>query len=726
MTIPIPPYLQSILAPGVELNPEQLAAVAHQDGPLMVIAGPGSGKTRVITTRTAGLIARGIDPRRILVLTFTRAAAREMKERLAAIPALQNRPLQGLMVVTFHSLFYQLLRNFRSQPRTCTDGQRKRWVEQALKNLGEEVKEDLVAELLGAIGYAKNSLQTISDLPKSQALLMDVWRAYEQQKEASGLVDFDDLLVMAYEMLRDDAQVRATVQGRWTHILVDEFQDTSRVQFEALQLLAAPHNNLCVVGDMDQAIYAWRAASPEYLLRFTELYPQAAKVVLSANYRSLPPIIELANRLISHNRVRHPVAIKPTRTGGQAPLHLTPANDNAEAKAVLTMVKRLQSEGVPYEEMAVLYRTNTQAQPLVDLLVDEQIPFVIRDHSASLYDHWVARELLAFLRLQVEPTDPESLSLVARRRLNLSEEEANALQHLVTASGAGFWTNLRPSGSLRAGLEELQQDLASARGLPPQRAVAHYLKRWGYADYLRRYAKRRGYEESNFLDTAEEIKARAEEYQDTASFLQHVDRVRSVVRQSAADQERAGAVNLMTLHGAKGLEFRAVWIIGVIKGLLPHHLAQSPSQIEEERRLFYVGCTRAKDQLFILSPQNYRFTPAEPSLFVQEALGRPTSKVPGLSPRSFNPVPKPRASKPTRRVQVRQYEIPEDGTTVKHKSFGTGLVQSCEKVDDGAGDSYHRVEVQFSSRRAVLNWEQSCEMGVVSIAWPTTRAENME
>ncbi len=719
----IPAYLQQILAPGVELNPEQLAAVTHQDGPLMVIAGPGSGKTRVITTRTAGLIARGIDPRRILVLTFTRAAAREMKDRLAAIPALQHRPLQGLMVSTFHSLFYRLLANFQTEPRTCSEPQRRRWVEQALKALGEEVKEDLVLELLSAIGYAKNNLQSIFDLPKSQTLLIDVWRAYEQQKSASGLVDFDDLLVMAYEMLRDNPEIRETVQGRWTHVLVDEFQDTSKVQFEALRLLAAPHNNLCVVGDMDQAIYAWRAANPEFLLRFADLYPSTTKVVLSANYRTLPPIIEAANRLIAHNRARHPVVIRPTRNGGVAPQHLTPANDTTEARSVLTMIKRLQSEGVPYEEMAVLYRTNNQSQPLVDLLVEEQIPFVIRDQAASLYDHWVARELLAFFRLMLDPTDPESLALVARRRLMLSEEEAGALQQLVAAKRADFWPNLHVTGVLQSKLEELQQELTGANGLSPQRAAVHYLKRMGFADYLRRYAKRRGYEENSFMDVAEEIQARAEEYADLPSFLQHVDRVRSVVRQSATDQERPGAVNLMTLHGAKGLEFQAVWIIGVIKGLLPHIQSQSPPQIEEERRLFYVGCTRAKDQLFILSPQNYRFMSAEISPFVHEALGRAAVKE--AVPRPFDsikPVPKPRAgSKASKRAQLRQVEPPEEGATIRHKGFGTGLVLTCAKVDDGANDPYHRIEVQFASRRAVLNWEQSCEMGVVSLKWPAAR-----
>lgn len=713
-----PTDLQQILGPGVELNPEQLTAVTHQDGPLMVIAGPGSGKTRVITTRTAGLILSGIDPRRILVLTFTRAAAREMKGRLSAIPALQNRPLQGLMVATFHSLFYRLLANFQSEPRTCTEPQRRRWVEQALKALGEEVKEDLVLELLGAIGYAKNNLQTISDLPKSQSLLADVWRAYEEQKSASGLVDFDDLLTMAYEMLRDDPNVRQTIQERWAYVLVDEFQDTSRVQFEALQLLAAPQNNLCVVGDMDQAIYAWRAASPEFLLRFGDLYPQAKQVVLSANYRTVPPIIEAANRLIAHNRVRHPVVIRPTRTGGTAPHHLTPANDNAEAKVVLTMVKRLHDEGIPYEEMAVLYRINNQSQVLVDQMVEQEIPFIIRDQSASLYDHWVARELLAFFRLLIDPTDPESLALVARRRCNLGEEEAGALRLLVGANRSGFWDDLQMAGALQSKLEGLGQDLSSAKGLTPALTVAHYLNRLGFADYLRRYAKRRGLDENSFVEMAEEIQARAEEYADIASFLQHVDRVRSVVRQSSGDQERPGAVNLMTLHGAKGLEFRAVWIIGVIKGLLPHLQSQSPQQIEEERRLFYVGCTRAKDQLFILSPQSYRFTKAELSPFVHEALGRSAPRAASSITRSINPVPKSHnGTKNQKRVQIRHYELPEDGATIKHKSFGIGFVLSCERVDDGGSDPYHRVEVQFASRQAVLNWEQSCEMGAVSIHW---------
>lgn len=615
------PTITDILAQlnhtGFRLNAEQQAAVTSIKGPLQVIAGPGSGKTRVITARTAMLLLGGVKPDSILVLTFTKAAAQELRERVAALPGLSPEQTTGLTACTFHSLCFRLLSQFQGKPQVASEQARRRWVERALLENEEEITEDLVTELLGSISAAKNRSQSPADLPRSANLLTKVWSAYEQAKSAAGQMDYEDLLQATCRLLAAEPQLLRHLQHRWRFIMVDEFQDTNPLQYQLVQWLAAPKNNLCVVGDVDQAIYAWRAASPELLLKFPEDYPAAKTIQLKKNYRSVPTIIAAANRLIAHNRQRYPLTVEPVRRGQNVPRLLQPHDERAEAKSVVSLLQKLRAGGTALHEMAVFYRTNHQARPLVSWLVEQKIPFTIGDDGLLGLDHWVVQECLAFLHLLVDPDHSESFLRVARRQLFLSEPAAQELSRLSSLSP---WQAIRQLSAAAVGpadIKQLQNHLETARRLPPSAALSYYRKQMGLDAALERYAARRGYEANAYTSYCDELALDLRGFSTTADYLQHLDRVLTAITHPPADQD---ALNLMTLHRSKGLEFKVVWIIGVIDGLLPHSQSQTPEQIEEERRVLYVGCTRAKDRLYLLAPAHYGQQEVEPSPFLQEML----------------------------------------------------------------------------------------------------------
>lgn len=709
------------------LNDQQQLAISRLQGPLLVISGPGSGKTRVITARTAALLKSGISPHQILVLTFTKAAAREMKERLAELPFLQEQQVRPLSMSTFHSLCYQILRVHNGHPpRIVSERQRRRWVEQSLLQQQEEIKDDLVEEMLQTISYNKNSCLDYSDIRRHKALAARVWADYETAKTAAGLFDYDDLLLNTYKLLQQFPDRLHSLRKRWQHIMVDEFQDTNLVQYRLLQLLAAPANNLCVVGDIDQAIYSWRAADPKLLLQFEQDFPGAKRVQLVQNYRSLPPIINLANRLIKQNKLRHPIAVEPVRKGKIAPRLLRPSDEWAEAKAVLTMLEKWQTGTTPLNELAVLYRVNSQARPLASLLVEADIPFVVHERGQLGLEHWVIEECHAFLRLLADPNDLESFLRVSRRQLRLNAEGNEYLRRLAASRQLTPYAAYRqlPVRYTDLGrLGQLQSHLAKARKLLPSEALNYYLKRMGFASYLEWYAKRRGYPENQFLDICDDLLSDLRRFITVASYLDHLNELLAAMARPVGEQELP-AVNLMTLHGAKGLEFKAVWILGVIDSLLPHSLSKSPEQLEEERRLLYVGCTRAKDYLYLLAPNYYHGQPAKESSFLAEAFGqefKPPQKQP-LVPTSG--AQKNSGGKATTAEQAAQgMELqppPAAGQILQHKDLGLGKIITCTK-EKARGQNFHVLTIDFPTRAGFkLHWELSQQMGFVVVQRPST------
>jgi DNA helicase-2/ATP-dependent DNA helicase PcrA len=680
---------------GFSLNEAQREAVLHREGPLVVVAGPGSGKTRVITARVGALLKAGVNPSEVMVVTFTRAAASEMKARIAALDGVDPQSSSRLRIGTFHALFYKILKHYGAEGNIADDLMRRRWVSTALRSLGEEVNDDLVEELLSQISRSKNNLIDLQDLPKQEKLLKEVWVIYEQFKTESSTLDFDDLLVDTCKLLTTNRRARQEMQRITRYILVDEFQDTNRAQYEVLRILAAPENNICVVGDIDQAIYSWRGARPEFMLNFKGDYPQTKTILLSTNYRSTPEIIRLANMIISHNDLRHNASITSVRQNGAPPRLFAPQNERAEARSVLNAVKKQHERGIPLHDMAVFYRINKYNHHLLNLLVEGEVPFVVRDKERSLEEHWAVREVLGFLRLAVNPEDVNSLALVAKRGLGLDEQVVAEIRR-----GEGsLWSRV---GRLVVAqkVAQFKEALRSASRMSPAKAMDYYLKEMGYASYLEWYAKRRGLPADEFTTMCNDLRDESEDYGDIKSFLGYIDRLSAVMKSARSEEGRHGALNLMTLHSAKGLEFNAVWIMGCMDGLLPHSRSTSKEEREEERRLFYVGCTRAKDLLCIMAPKEYRNRKAKESPFVKEAFKVDSPKPGPEQPFLAGSTQSPRTPTPR----------PSEGMKVVHASLGEGTVLNINQ--EGAN---YFVTVRFRTGTRKYLWGLSFELGTLRL-----------
>lgn len=702
-----PTYPDLLNRAGFTLNEQQLTAVRHREGALMVVAGPGSGKTRVITARTGMLLAAGVKPENIMVVTFTKAAAEEMKARIEELPNTSPGQIRQLNMGTFHGQFYRILRGQGVRISVPSDRQRRMWITSALRQMGEDIKDDLVESLLNEISLHKNNLLSLSALGPANALLRGVWAIYESEKESLGMLDYDDMLTETHSLLLAKPDVLLALQRRLQYIMVDEFQDTNLAQYEILRLLASPQDNLCVVGDIDQAIYSWRGAQPEFLLRFAEHYPGCAEVVLESNHRSTPQIISLANRVIANNLLRHKKTGRPLRSDGESPELVSPPDDRDEAHKVLAMVNLQAEQGIPLHEMAVLYRINRYNHHLLNLLVKHEMPFVVRDKEGSLEEHWVSREILSFFNLAQRPDDIDSFAAVARRGLGLGEESLRDVLRRVRREAEPLWQAVTRHAT-RQKVAEFQLALREAVKLPPAKALELYLSDLGYAAYLVWYATRRGLPKDEYISLCDDLAGEMQEYKSLTEYLSHVDRLGRVMLDARRETSREGALNLMTLHGAKGLEFHSVWIIGCAEGLLPHVRAATAEQLEEERRLFYVGCTRAAERLTVMSPQKIRQKKAEKSRFVREAFVLKRTEAPSAAKETKSSTIKWRDDVFGDRKNGQPK--PELGLRVIHSSLGEGTISSHKHEGYAA-----LVTVEFPGGARQMHWGLSLTLGMLKL-----------
>lgn len=676
-------FLTDLARAGFALTEAQREVVAHRGGPLLVIAGPGAGKTRVITARVAALLAAGVHPAQIMVVTFTRAAAQEMRSRVDKMPGVLPERHGSLRIGTFHSLFWNILNIYGYRLQMADTMTQRKWIERALRNLGEVVNDDVVDSMLAGIGFGKNNLQTPRELLKRDKTMANVWQLYEEYKDSEGLADFDDLLVRTHTLLCENPRALLEQQQRVKYLLVDEFQDTSKVQYSILRLLSAPEDNFCVVGDVDQAIYGWRAARPEYLLSFKEHYPIAKTVMLSKNFRATPPLVGFANRIIVNNKARHPITIESCRSGGAEPTTFRPETEKAEAWAILKMVQENKDKGLPFEQMAVFYRVNRYIRHLINVLIDKQVPFTLWDKGKTFDQHWVIREVLAFLRLSVERDHLPSFQALASRQLRLEDETISKVSQAVQ-QGEAMWTAInRVAVRLKVG--EFISHLNKARELSPGQALDYYLSDLGLKSYLTWYAEKRGASLKELLSLCDDMRNEMSEFTQVSGYLKFVDKRSGTLQRAKTETPRVGHINLMTIHAAKGLEFGTVWLVGVTDGLIPHSRSESPEQHEEERRLFYVGCTRAKDNLVIMSPRTLDGKVQQRSPFLVEAAG-------------------------AEQINHHVHPIPQKGMDIIHRAFGAGKVRAIQ-----AEGGKHFIEVHFARGVRKLDWELCIEQGFISI-----------
>lgn len=607
------------------------------DGPCCVVAGAGSGKTRVLTYRVANLVEHGIPAQNILTVTFTRKAAGEMQERLQ--PLIGDAALEDLNVGTFHSICYRILRDeWRASSQPAFEPAQEGWQKRTIRKILDDIHMDIdISQILGFISWQKNNLITPNkplDLlgapPFMEERLRQVYRLYEQAKRQEQKLDFDDMLLWCYQLLKDNPAVLLKYQLQFRYILVDEFQDTNLAQYEILKLLAEPGHNVFVVGDARQAIYGWRAARVEFILEFEKTWPGARVIILEMNYRSSENIVNLSNAFIHNSSIKYPGECKAHKGASIEPIYLASETEDDEAAQIAEEIKALVKEEYRYSDIAILYRTNAQSRAFEDALISAGIPYVILG-AVGFYNRKEVKDILAYLRILQDPTDEEAISRVlnvptrylgkafltaareyARREriplLEAIQECPEARQHRYRGAKDFIWC-----------IEQLRrlQDSCSVAELTMQ-----VRKITGYDSWLIETEGEADGADNQRLENLDALAAAAARFGKLQDFLFYVEQAAS----KPTDPKTGGdKVQLMTLHRSKGLEFPVVFLAGMVQGLLPHRKScvyidgeLVPESIEEERRLCYVGMTRAKERLYLSTFEAYQGRSVGRSVFLDE------------------------------------------------------------------------------------------------------------
>ena len=606
---------------GKKLNTAQQKAVCHETGPMLVLAGPGSGKTTVLLCRISRLLERGLaKPQEILALTFSKAAAEEMKSRFENLNG-----ASGVSFGTFHSIFFRILRSrYGWNVEQIFQEEERRSI---LRNSIEAEKwdipdlEEYISQFFSQLSLMNSELEqpnrfTPVGMPVEE--FRKLYRAYEGYKERHEKLDFDDMLTQCYQLLREDAAVREYWQRKYKFILVDEFQDVNQAQFACLQILAEKHQNLFVVGDDDQSIYAFRGARPDFLLHFPTLYPAAKKVTLNTNYRSTERIVNLAERVIGNNEVRFVKNMKGIGEAGDKVTFFLAEDAAKEAAHIAEKIGRLLDEGMPLTEIAVIYRTNLQGGAFARELYKRGIPYDLRDNSGNVYEHWVAKDLLAYLLLaENEESDSALRRILNKPKRYIGKDllaEAETMPYTLLRS---FFVCPSLKGWQEENLENLRIDLNQIRKRTPYDALKYIRKVIGYDEYLEEFAAYRRTSAQVLQEIADEIMETAKDCADVRSFREQLERLSLQMKeQSRKKGQKRNGVALMTMHGAKGLEFRAVFLPSLVEGIVPHE--KGMDTVAEERRLFYVAMTRASEKLCLSAILQRYEKERKPSRFLAE------------------------------------------------------------------------------------------------------------
>lgn len=604
-----------------KLNGNQRLAVCHEMGPMLVLAGPGSGKTTVLLCRILRLLERGLArPTQILALTFSKTAAEEMRERFR-----KARGAEGVVFGTFHSMFFRILRSRYGWNVERVFQEEERW--DVLREILEEMKwdipdvEEYISVFFAQLSFMNSELENINRFePVGMAVeeFRKLFHAYERYKERHEKIDFDDMLTLCHQLLTEEERVRTFWQNKYKFILVDEFQDVNKAQFACLRILAEGHQNLFVVGDDDQSIYAFRGARPDFLLHFPTIYPGTKKVILNTNYRSTDRIISLAERVIGNNEVRFIKDMKGIGTEGDKVTFFLADDTAAEAACIGEKIAGLLDEGVPLTEIAVIYRTNLQGGAFARELYKRGIPYDLRDNSGNVYEHWIAKDLLAYLLLaENEESDSALRRILNKPKRYIGKEllaEAEKMPYNLMRS---FFVCPSLKKWQEEYLENLRIDLSQIRRKQPYDGLKYVRKVIGYDEYLEEFAAYRRTSAQVLWEIADEVMETAKDCADAKMFRDRLEEMsRQMKEQTRKKGQQRTGVALMTMHGAKGLEFQAVFLPTLVEGVVPHE--KGLEQIEEERRLFYVAMTRAGEKLCLSAVRKRYEKEKDPSRFLAE------------------------------------------------------------------------------------------------------------
>lgn len=606
----------------MKLNQAQQKAIWHRDGPMLVLAGPGSGKTLVITERTKYLIQKhNVSEGNILVITFTRAAAAEMKERF--LRTLGNRRT-GVNFGTFHSVFFTILRhayNFSPQ-NIIREDERLACIKDIVcgMRLEYEDEKEYISELLSEISMVKGNrieLSTYYSISCGDDVFRSIYEEYNKRIRAERKIDFDDMLLLCYELLSKRPDILKLWQEKFRYILVDEFQDINILQYDIVKMLANPDNNLFIVGDDDQSIYRFRGAKPEIMLNFPKDYPHSQKILLDINYRSNIHIINTASQLISHNKARfEKEQAAYVKSGSEVIIgHFeTMAEQNAKlAEEILLQSKN----GTGLSDMAILVRTNLGAGGILHKLMEYNISFIAGDNLPNIYDHWITQDLVAYMKIAMGQTSRGLYLRIINRPKRYIKRDCFDTPEVDFEDLQNYYED---KDWMQDRLEQLEYDLAMLSGMNPFAAIQYIRRGIGYEAFLREYAGERKMKSEELLDVIDEIQEGAREFNSYEDWFAHMEGYKEELKrqsQNSKNKEIEG-VHIMTMHSSKGLEFSNVFLVDVNEGITPHKKAVLPEDVEEERRLFYVAMTRAKERLYIFSPKQRYSKNTAPSRFIDE------------------------------------------------------------------------------------------------------------
>lgn len=605
----------------MQFNNSQLKAVKHKTGPMLVIAGPGSGKTTVLTARIRNLIEEySVNPANILVITFTKAAANEMKSRFNNMMGRSTNVTFG----TFHAVFFMILRaayNY-SVDSIIKEDVRQNIIKQAIERsrLEPDDLNEMISNITGEISRVKTEAIDINayysaSCPEEE--FRDIYKYYVKTLKKMGLIDFDDMLLYCHELLTTRRDILAKWQQKYQYILIDEFQDINKIQYDIIKLLAKPQDNLFIVGDDDQSIYGFRGSKPEIMLNFDKDYPDTDKVILDTNYRSTGNIVSAAGKVIAHNKVRFAKNINTVNDPGDK-VDIIEFNTQAEEyEKIIDNIRKESASGGNYSDNAVLFRTNSTAAGFVRKLVEYSVPFVTRDGVPNVFEHWIARDVITYMNIAMGSRKRSDFLQIINRpkryigRDYLADAEIS-FDNLEKYYEDKNWMIER--------VDRLKYDILAMASMSPYAMINYLRKGVGYDGYLDEYAQSHNMQVRELYDVMDELMESARSYKTFNEWFAYIDEYGTKLRESYAAMDKQNAVILTTMHSSKGLEYPVVYIIDANEEITPHKKAVFAPEIEEERRMFYVAMTRAKRRLNIYYARKRYNKEIEVSRFVKEIM----------------------------------------------------------------------------------------------------------
>lgn len=602
----------------LQANQAQLSAITHVSGPMLVLAGPGSGKTFVITERIRYLIEEAcVAPSDILVITFSSAAASQMQERYRRR---LDEPYTPVTFGTFHAVFFHILQHtYQYQSQSILKNEDKI---QYLKEIIEEKQytvtneAEWLQEMTAYISRRKNAFSLNTTYEETDSMLSDIFYAYQDKCRTERRLDFDDMLLQCYRLFDTRVDILEAWRARYRYILIDEFQDINAIQYETVKKLAGDTCNLFAVGDDDQSIYGFRGAKPEIMRRFEQECPHVKRVILNQNYRSTAQIVAASERLIGHNKARYAKHMEAAETSDGSVMIRSFSDRNEELEAVAQEIKRL-SERYAYESIAVLYRTGMTGGEIAERLMLASVPFYAKERISNLYQHAIARDMVAYANLILGDRSRKTFYQIMNKPKRYISRAAVAKERFDYGELLQYYSD---KAYVTEAILKLKYDIRFMEHMGPYSALQYIAKGIGYEKYMMSYAAEKNQQPELFMHVFEELQERAREFQTIREWLEHIEECKKTLH--SAESGKQQGVALSTIHASKGLEYDVVFIPDIYEGNIPHGRADSSGEIEEERRIFYVAMTRARQLLYLFYPKKHCGKELGYSRFVSEITGK--------------------------------------------------------------------------------------------------------